>query len=1223
MLAEKLSMLLRRPEGETLDFKLEAYDIATDYGKAALVKDVVSMANTPREGDACIVFGVKELGNGKVQPVGMSRVPDDATLQEIVASAVNPAPRFHFEPVVHEGKVFGILTIIDGRHGPFITNKEFGKEALRKGVVYYRRGSRNTEADADALRRIITWMEAGKVEPVRGLEAEMEASWERFLDEVHHFKSDYRYLLVAPPLDKERIRSLQGLGVPSWHAVLDLDPMSEWHGLLSVVEKKLVGSRSLYRVTPDDPDMVLGGHNTLQWIFAKGLSSNSITLHSMTYKQWNTRYSHGLRSHLTRLTAALRPAPVICVVLGYDPANLLIINSILDAASGTLGESLKLVVATDDISAYSRLADQFEAPLIAIPLEQLCIGLAQLSLASAENPPSRILPSVSGAPIPLDPVDAPWIEEELEVLYLDAGYEPVGDDRMMFLKGEEISWYALSRRVDIDRSRASRLRSIVERELDRGGRATRINLYHTAGAGGSTVARRVVWDLHELYPSATLKGNPSVQAINKWAEENADRLMRLAHAAQRPVLLLADSSRVPERMLDELYDTLRSRQVNAVILQVMRRFAVTQEAERVVQLPAFLTDDEAERFLEVYTEARPERSRDLELLSASRSRRERVPFYFGLTAFGKDFRGLENYVATRVKKIEQTEQDILCYIALAHYYGQQGVSAQLFADLLGVPAWKPVDFAKKLQDPMLDLLVEQEPGVWRPAHALFSEEILRHLLGADLTNKEDWQTRLPDKAIEFAHLCREGSSIVGDRELDLIQRIFIYRDSSELLGTERASSRSFAQIIEDIKLPNAAVRVLRTLADLFPEEPHFHAHLARYQAFRMRDLKEAKRSILKALSQSDRDSVLYHMSGMIHRQVVYELLRDQVNLEKVVEAAQEASESFAEARRLRSDNEHGYISEVQMLLRLADYARQRQGQRSGPILTITGYNLVDNALELVEDLLAQVRQLHLGEEPSRYELDCRAKLEALYGNHEEALRAYHVLLERPGVDHPSIRRQLVWTYLRKQERRWHDIKPKDIRRIERLLRDNLREGAGDDRTMRLWIQAARFLSPPPDIDELIEQISLWRSINPSLEATYYLYVVNTLKYLDSDSRLAREEAERLKEECRHRAQYRTDRTKSIEWFGSGCGVSRLVHQSRLGVWNPERRFFMNAACLERVEGRVTNYSSPQAGWIEVEGLQVFYVPGVAGHHRRSLHQRVSCYLGFAYEGLRAWEVQDL
>lgn len=56
----EFELFLERMEDETLDFKSKMYDPSYDHEKAKFIKDIVSMANTPREETSYIIIGVKK-----------------------------------------------------------------------------------------------------------------------------------------------------------------------------------------------------------------------------------------------------------------------------------------------------------------------------------------------------------------------------------------------------------------------------------------------------------------------------------------------------------------------------------------------------------------------------------------------------------------------------------------------------------------------------------------------------------------------------------------------------------------------------------------------------------------------------------------------------------------------------------------------------------------------------------------------------------------------------------------------------------------------------------------------------------------------------------------------------------------------------------------------------------------------------------------------------------
>jgi hypothetical protein len=162
------------------------------------------------------------------------------------------------------------------------------------------------------------------------------------------------------------------------------------------------------------------------------------------------------------------------------------------------------------------------------------------------------------------------------------------------------------------------------------------------------------------------------------------------------------------------------------------------------------------------------------------------------------------------------------------------------------------------------------------------------------------------------------------------------------------------------------------------------------------------------------------------------------------------------------------------------------------------------------------------------------------------------------------------------------------------------------------------------LDVAAERVAYWRSNGDSLDAVYYIYVLHSVQAIDG-SMLYGGRALQALEECKDRAGFRRDRTRSFEWLGTGQGLQQLVHQDMLGEWDRNKNFWTNTSQLRRLEGVVSNIKGPQAGWIELAGgLKAFFVPGSENlAFGRGENVRVSFFLGFSYEGLRAWSVMPV
>jgi len=148
------SELLIRCESDDLDFKMEQYDLdgndkpTKDIKRAKFVKDIISIANTPRTGNGYIILGVNKHVDNTFDLVGIDKHYDDAMLQDKIKDLVYPIPTFNYESFCYNALTFGIITIpIDINKGPFFPRVDVGGDLLRRNQLYFRRSSQNSEAN--------------------------------------------------------------------------------------------------------------------------------------------------------------------------------------------------------------------------------------------------------------------------------------------------------------------------------------------------------------------------------------------------------------------------------------------------------------------------------------------------------------------------------------------------------------------------------------------------------------------------------------------------------------------------------------------------------------------------------------------------------------------------------------------------------------------------------------------------------------------------------------------------------------------------------------------------------------------------------------------------------------------------------------------------------------------------------------------------------------------
>lgn len=141
-----LSMLRYKSEGTDIDFKSAQYRFinGSENDKSELLKDILAIANSWRDGTGYILLGFKDQRPNPAEVVGIHESIDDSRIQQFVNSKVKPKLTFSYEEHLYEGKTIGIIAIPKQKR-PFYLTSPYGK--LKSNVVYVRRGSSTDEAE--------------------------------------------------------------------------------------------------------------------------------------------------------------------------------------------------------------------------------------------------------------------------------------------------------------------------------------------------------------------------------------------------------------------------------------------------------------------------------------------------------------------------------------------------------------------------------------------------------------------------------------------------------------------------------------------------------------------------------------------------------------------------------------------------------------------------------------------------------------------------------------------------------------------------------------------------------------------------------------------------------------------------------------------------------------------------------------------------------------------
>lgn len=590
----------------------------------------------------------------------------------------------------------------------------------------------------------------------------------------------------------------------------------------------------------------------------------------------------------------------------------------------------------------------------------------------------------------------------------------------------------------------------------------------------------------------------------------------------------------------------------------------------------------------------------------------------------------------RLTSASEVVREAVLFIAFAYYYGQITLPMQTFSQMFNISQSKRVPL-QVFPSLIRELLVEEDNNV-RPAHQLIAEEILQQGLVPDNADRRTWRNGLADLAVKFIDVLATLPHSQDGAISEALRSVLINREPRDSSEFTTGWQNNFSQFIKDIPSADGSRQVLEYLTEYFPEEPHFWAHLGRFYSLESKRHRDAQHAYRQAIALSPDDSLLRHMAGMGWRSELYDELDalrtrpSNEDKEILFDLLNKAASEFKKARRINRSNEYNYISQVHMIHRFVGRISRATGFASHEtmkFLTLRGNDKCRELVDEAQNLLSDLDLVKGNEAASQRHHQVQADLKRLYGNYSEALQGLNNLLDRADVFKPPVRRAVIRALVDRREGKWDKLPSPELARVVELANANFDAEPGSDYNMRLWLRATRTQNAL-SVDAIAERLAYKRLQNPSLDTAYYLYIMKFLQ-LDAGDLAVKQELPQLMEECHKRAAGLQRTTTSFEWFGNGHGLNSLVHSSTLGEWDESQGFFSNSSNLRPVQGLISKILHQGSGYIELHsGLPAFFVPsrgrphgrGAGGYVSGDINREVEFFLGFSYDGLRAWSVRD-
>lgn len=1082
---------------------------------------------------------------------------------------------------------------------------------------------------------------------------------ETFIEQVGNFDKGNRYILVAPfstqGLSETLLRNLKGI---RWSVVIDFNCHSKdlggiYHSMLPSIDENSTPFTILNRDSLSN--ISKGTNGNVNWVYANGLSTLQGTVTADINAWIGKRMHHFLRDVLTEFCK--KSLAHIHIISLLDKTDYLTeVIRLFDAIDFAERDLVSFSVISDDAQVRN---DSLKLSRYGFEIESYNFTLQSFlsQIGDIMQPEERhaiLIPSrnVQNETVLLDVTDiySKFRANGISVIHHSIASE--GDDDIKqvpaFYQGETITWKELEAAVDVERSKYEELqRKILDRL--KGRQSQKFQLYHMAGAGGTTISRRLAYDLRDIAPTII---------INEYVKGTTFKLIELlSMKVNLPMLAIVESSKVGN--IDDLISECNAKKRIVVFVYVER---VLRRPQLVNQpLIEFITDkmhnpEEKTKFsykVQLYNPAtnmewiKKTPYNCCEVLDFSMSIAEKN--------YSKD--ALSSYIQHYLNQLSEPIAEFLAYVSLIYHYAQRGVSDLVFRKIFvsnnGKTGLMQYLRSNQQEKSFLEKLItddsegQGEDFQWRPRYSVFADIMLELLLGGAYPDK--WKIALPEWSRRLIKTIKDNYEYLTEDVQKMLVSVFLERDKEDLLGQEevwgaRGAQEKFSQLLDDMSAnPADQKAILKLLAETYPTVSHFWGHLARYcyeNADSPDEFKEAAEYIERALERNgESDYNLLHIAGMCRRrQIEYYRRKEQtIDLDELKQLTVTAREYFRQSRDVNPRNVHAYTSEIQLLTIVIEYGKSISHYDKYYTFLVALENtwyfeLYEDLNDLIEELTMLVAQMSTLGQTNRINrtktmlAKSESKSWQYIGDYKESLRILQEHIRTADrLSLPRLRLIYVRTLLLSKVggkyeeilNAWTQLSSTELQLASEYLNKNVQQNSGDVMSMKLWIQMVRYSCLDISIDEVKSRLNMMYKNSDDypmtqLEAAYNLYMLNLFELIRDNDTLN----SRKKDEIQH-------------WIGICRELSPndkypyewLLHLDDIsGIVSSKNK--TEDTQLERVTGTISGIKSSAQGTIRLDcGFDAFFTPSVGNFIQgKDETTRVEMVIAFRHEGPAAYEV---
>ncbi len=1104
---------------------------------------------------------------------------------------------------------------------------------------------------------------------------------EGFKTKDHTYTQEYTYMMITDPIHDMPKDYLSLLLQVNWDIILDFDGKSKTGGLRSCAD---VGGRAIVDMYIDD---LRNGGNFQSTVF-KADKTAWLYLEKRGYcvpqlfKKWDNIRKSNLEYFL-KTSYNTKPTKLIVLCLKkFDPS----VNHIIEKIKDSYTDFQIVFVNQDDNQVKSRIEEYLEEDQYEFYTNSLHSILKSFNEFSRlfENQSSRI--SSNDYEVPgrdeiklLDPNIKINLEDYFEILHLHIGSESenIEKDRRNFLAGDIAPWSVFKNKFDVlpineklYNERIARIKDILKIKANPMERV--FIIAHKPGFGGTTLSRRVAWDIHQEHPVLRLK---------RYQHGTVNELIKnLYDFCNKGILLVADENDISKPDIEDFEREVKNidRPVAALIVKRVQDRENHARHNTLNYMSLTLIDNNAVEQLKAIFRSIALERQDIKTLEKREKNMKSVlkgdmfcPFMIGLYYLDEDFVGIREYV----KKFIDQQQDEKCdkaliFIAMCDYFGRKKLPAYILEKLFGDTGrrFSLKDRVRGAFELLVDG-VDEDNGMrfWRPRHYLISLEIMRWLFNNKSYDENGWVDRLPIYCKQLIDLTRSLCQIgVPEQVCNILTDVFInnrFQEKNEngMLGANEEIDGDFSYIIEKMPFNVQKRDVLEHLITSFATyieqlDPitsrieyimlaHFWGHLARHYSKIEPNFSKAIECCENAINILHKinmyDSIIYHIYGdclykkaqeqieLLQKSETPCLLEDLVEIKDIVDTA---ADMFIKTK-LYGNIEHGVLSHIKMLISFL-----RLILRTYNVTNVADIKRIDESWILkyiseANELFGEINKNELSERAFSIYNWCEQEFDVLLykknrGELIQDLNNYLDSLNKMPIRDSQrifeVGKNIVVAILKKHDNNYLSLQKneKDVRRILELLDKNIDAGVSTTYDYSLWLRVAKYSDK--SVDDALTIARKWYNLDSNNRIkdpmpAYYLYVLNVLRALDGYAN-ALDEAIQYRKECLALCQIRQkygiiSESKIRDWFGSGTGLKRLIDDSTV-----EQNKFAEDLRIAQVKGEFIEYGARGVyGTIrltvpkELRDMEVHFKPVDSNLKSNQVNHMVALKFGFSFE----------